>query len=284
VTPSASIVCGVDHSGGARAAARFAAALADRLALSLVLVHVVQPPIPQSELGMAARRTDWDVVDELRRSGASLLEEVAQEVGEPAVVAELMLGDASDSLAAAAEQARAELLVVGSRGLGSFGALVLGSVSLRLAVHAPCPTIIVPESGGTIDGAPILCAVDDGDAAQAAITVAATLADRLDVKLVLAHAEPDAARGHEAQELLARLVVEAGLGTAVERMVVEGDPAEAVVEAATGRGAGMIVIGSRGRRTLATAVLGSVSSAVATRAPCPVAIVRVDTSAPTADD
>ncbi len=43
MTPTASIVCGIDHSPGARAAAGFAAELADRLDLRLVLVHAVQP-------------------------------------------------------------------------------------------------------------------------------------------------------------------------------------------------------------------------------------------------
>lgn len=75
------------------------------------------------------------------------------------------------------------------------------------------------------------------------------------------------------------LAVESGLGTSVERMVVPGEPAEAIVEAATAHGVEMIVIGSRGRGALASAALGSVSSTVATRAKCPVTIVRAETSA-----
>jgi nucleotide-binding universal stress UspA family protein len=35
-----------------------------------------------------------------------------------------------------------DLLVVGSRGLGAFKALLLGSVSLECARHAPCPVVI----------------------------------------------------------------------------------------------------------------------------------------------
>ena len=98
--------------------------------------------------------TNWDAIDQLRRAGASLFQEIAQELGaDREVVTELKVGDASSVVAAAAERYGADLLVVGSRGLGSMGALILGSVSLRLAVHGPCPTVIVPESGATLGGA-----------------------------------------------------------------------------------------------------------------------------------
>lgn len=274
MNPISSIVCGVDHSPGSRAAARFAAALTDRLGARLVLVHAVAPPIPQSELGMAARRTDWEVIDELRRAGSELLEEVAQELAIREVVAELKFGDAGMVIADSAEQAGAELLVVGSRGRGSVSSLVLGSVSLRLAVHAPCPTVIVPESAGAITNGPILCAVDDSEESRIALTTASTLAGHLAAQLLLVHVEPDDTRTPGSEELLARLVVECGLGTSVGRMMVHGEPAEAIVDAAASRNAEMIVIGSRGRGALASAALGSVSSAVATQAPCPVTIVR----------
>ena len=46
------------------------------------------------------------------------------------------------------ESEQAVLLVVGSRGLGGFRGLLLGSVSQQCAQHARCPTVIVPPTAG----------------------------------------------------------------------------------------------------------------------------------------
>lgn len=44
------------------------------------------------------------------------------------------------------QQARdANLLVVGTRGLGGFRELILGSVSDQVARHSPCPVVIMPS-------------------------------------------------------------------------------------------------------------------------------------------
>jgi nucleotide-binding universal stress UspA family protein len=58
----------------------------------------------------------------------------------------------------------------------------------------------------------------------------------------------------------------------LERVVSEGSPGDVLVEAAAG--ADLVVVGSRGRGGIRSALLGSVSSHVAHHAPCPVVIVR----------
>ena len=137
---------------------------------------------------------------------------------------------------------------------------------------------------------PIICCLDDSDGARHALPVAYSLSARLALELVLLHVEPPteapgvsaAAAGQQrlqeeemrdAQSLLAQLAREAGLGPDVRLRSAIGDAAHRIVEVCEEDQAALVVLGSRGRGGVAAALLGSVSSHVAARAPCPCIIV-----------
>lgn len=63
-------------------------------------------------------------------------------------------------------------------------------------------------------------------------------------------------------------------GVAINFLIWEGEPAEAIVEAARAEHADVLVVGSHGRGTLGRALIGSVSDQVVRHAPCPVLVVR----------
>jgi nucleotide-binding universal stress UspA family protein len=80
----------------------------------------------------------------------------------------------------------------------------------------------------------------------------------------------------QAESLLeetARLLAQTGCD--IERIVVRGRPASAIVERAAAWRADMIVMGSRGHGTIASMLLGSVTAEVVDHAPCPVLVARL---------
>lgn len=143
------IVVGVDGSPAAAAALRWAIEQARATGADVVEAVMVWEMPGYYGLGAGMVPPPPEELNPERLAAQVLAEAVAQVTGgEPAVpVLQLVLpGPAS---AALLSQARgAELLVVGSRGLGGFAGVLLGSVSRHVVEHAPCPAVVVrPEPG-----------------------------------------------------------------------------------------------------------------------------------------
>lgn len=118
----------------------------------------------------------------------------------------------------------------------------------------------------------ILCAVDDSEAAGRVLATAQALAGALGADLVAVHVVPGAdGNTDEAVSAVRARLSEAG--RAPDLRVLEGAPAQAIMETADREGAELLVVGARGRGPLSSAVLGSVSRELASRARCPVVIV-----------
>lgn len=138
------IVVGVDGSDTSRRALRWAADEAGLRDAELHVVHAWEVTPPGVGIGLAggtlspapdARHTEADhlvtqVVEE--ELGGEAPAHLRRSIGR---------GTATDVLLDAAKGA--DLLVVGSRGLGGFAGLLLGSVSMKMAHHVSCPLVIV---------------------------------------------------------------------------------------------------------------------------------------------
>jgi nucleotide-binding universal stress UspA family protein len=136
----------------------------------------------------------------------------------------------------------------------------------------------------------ILLAVDGSEHALHAAKTAAELARSMDaeiLRIVVAFepvppylGEPNlqtaiSARMKEAEEILQKSIEAIGeIPGEVHTEVLEGAPAEAIIDVAKTRQSDLVVMGSRGLGRLQGALLGSQSQKVVRHAPCPVLIVR----------
>jgi nucleotide-binding universal stress UspA family protein len=139
------IVVGVDGSESSRAALRFALAEARLRAVPVRAVAVWHVPIAVYEGAYAT--PDTSLLDELRDQTAEALNDAVEGAGDAArgVSLETVVREGQPATVLLDEAADADLLVVGSRGLGGFRGLLLGSVGQQCAHHAPCPVVIVPH-------------------------------------------------------------------------------------------------------------------------------------------
>jgi nucleotide-binding universal stress UspA family protein len=137
------IVVGVDGSDGSRRALRWAADEAAARGDDLTLVYVWDRPQAYAPLGLGAYPIDAEPIQEAAQSVLDGFVEEARELAPDVPVKGLLVeGPPAGALLDAARSA--DLLVVGSRGLGGFRSLLLGSVSHQVVQHAPCPVVIVP--------------------------------------------------------------------------------------------------------------------------------------------
>lgn len=138
------ILVAVDGSPGSRAAVAEAIVLAGEAGAALVFL-AVRHAIPVLGEPFYQRRLTGQL-GRLRPALADALAE-AERAGIPAE-SELLEGEVVDSILRAAAARDADLVVVGSRGLGAVAGAVLGSVSRALVERSPLPVLVSKHGSG----------------------------------------------------------------------------------------------------------------------------------------
>jgi nucleotide-binding universal stress UspA family protein len=286
------IVVGVDGSAPSIEALRWAADEAVLRGSELWIAHGWTQPSPAwaepaAPALVTAPDTNRRIAEQVVRDAALRVETWLRSAAPP-VVEVVPEGPVVPALLDLAGDA--ELLVVGRRGAGDQGAHLLGSVAGSVIHRSPVPTALVSDRRADEDGE-LLVGVDDSPGAHAAFRWAAAEARRRGARLVVIHAWdtapitppggpvfeplPPTAHQERTDELIDRLVAQeqsnAGPGPTVERRAVEDFAAPALVRASVG--ASLLVVGSRGRGPIRSALLGSVSRRCAHDARCPTVIV-----------
>jgi nucleotide-binding universal stress UspA family protein len=196
------IVCAVDGSPAARAAAEVAAGLAvalnHRLVLALAAADPYDVPFPYKDVSLraSARRR---VIDQAHQ----LLDRIAQALPDVASEKRVLMGPPVEQLLSTCRGEGAELLVLGSSRRRLNRSATRG-VATRVARLATCPVIIVGGASAATrflahetKGGCIACAFDGSPESQRALRAAAGLAARLGLELRTSSrgAAPSAALG-----------------------------------------------------------------------------------------
>ncbi|MET7708510.1 universal stress protein [Micromonospora sp. NPDC005413] len=283
------VVVGVDGSPSSLIAAEHAARAALLRSRPLHLVHGYLHP-----LGYGVPLNPYDIgVPAPSEEAQKMLERTAADLADrwPGLVVEVRQVAGGPGITLIEESRRADLVVVGTRGLGGFAGLLLGSVGAQVAAHAHCPVLVVrPGEQATPTDAPVLVGVDGSESSRLAAGYGADEAALRDVPLVLVHVgPPDEGRPvpEEPEESQAayqaeavRLLADASAAVRAEHpdLVVREHPvraagaAEGLIEASGT--ASLLVVGTRGRAGFAGMLLGSVSQAAIQHARCPVLVAH----------
>lgn len=285
-----SLVCGVDHSPHARRVAAFAAGLADRLGLRIVVVHAVPVAVPQLTPAWPVRMPPGSV--DLRASeheaGDRLLEAVLAEPAMSGATARLEEGPAPECLVRIAEEEGAEYIVVGTEAESAAHCLLFGSTSLELGPLAPCPVVVVPPSVTSpqlvwTGAEAVVCGMADPEDV-APLHVAIRLARTLGLPILTALVVPIQDERASARDLVGirSLVDSAGASRAAldGPAILVGDPADELAEFAARSRAAMLVVGTRGRGPVRSALLGSVARSLGQRSATPFVVCPAATRSP----
>jgi nucleotide-binding universal stress UspA family protein len=134
------IVVGLDGSDGSNRALSVAVELARQDGGRLVIAHVEQDVAGKG--GAPIPATEDEIQAEIRRQGSELSE---QGIDTTVEMRNVMLGGPAHPMEEIAEEAKADLIVVGTRGHSAIAGLLLGSVTQRLLHIARRPVLVVPS-------------------------------------------------------------------------------------------------------------------------------------------
>jgi nucleotide-binding universal stress UspA family protein len=289
------IVVGFDGSESSRLALTWAMRAAKARRLPVLLAHVGVAGI--ASVG-ASHTLSEGTHDALMQAEQAMLtaatHEARRETPGVEVTSTIVTGIPVDALLGVLTDA--ELVVVGSRGLGAFTELLVGSTSLQLATYAPCPVVVVRSSEYVPPGAEagrVVVGVDGSSGSAQALEFAFQEASLRGCGLTAVYAwevpsveaygwlrVPPPENILPVYERDARRVLAESLAgwtekfpdVDVHRLAVHAAPVAALVAASAG--AEVVVVGSRGMGGFRSLLIGSVGHGVLHHAHCPVAVVR----------
>lgn len=279
-------VVGHDGSSGADAALRWAAAQASGPDTTIEIVRAWQYPyydlLPASSWSVSttmAKDLEKSIGEEL-----SALARDSMTTQRATFTSSAVLGPTVDVLLERADPA--ELLVVGSRGLGGVGRFALGSVSHRLACRTPRPLVIVPDTTPPDPAQRVVVGVDGSPNALAALRWAAGFVpDTAEIIAVCAWSGADERRAgaddiwdhlrdaarERFESSVDVIAADVGRVDGFERIFTVGRGRATLSSFAVD--ADLLVVGARGRSGITGVITGSTTTWLSHHLRCATAIV-----------
>jgi nucleotide-binding universal stress UspA family protein len=273
------ILLATDGSEDAAQAREAAVDLARKSGSELHLVHVWHD-VPSPYAHAFIKR-------ELKRQGQEILDEQAKKIEEAGVKvagAHLKEGRISDEVIELSEELGVGLLVLGRRGHGRVGRIILGSHSEDIVHHAHLPVLVLLCVEDTWPPVRVVIGDDFSEEAKEAGELAASIARLFEADTLLVRVYPhllEESSDPEMEESVRRSKkeleerasrLEGILGHKPRVEMAAGSPAEAILEATRAVGPTLVAVGSRGLGTVGRMRLGSVSTKVVRAALGPVLV------------
>jgi nucleotide-binding universal stress UspA family protein len=295
------ILCAVDGSECSQWGVQTLEALAGRESEHVALLHVIDKPSLQTAKGKTLP-AEKRALDAMKKAGQIILREaerlakvaLGQAATGPRTVFHQVLADGpiAATIVQQARRWRADLILIGSRGLSDIKGFLLGSVSRHVASMAPCSVLVVKEPCSVFRR--ITLAVDDSKHSRAAAQFLRSqiLPDSATVTILSSAESPVsdlAARYLSAAQLsdLTQPVMERTtklVDSLRDDFIKEGHTAtttvkmdhviDTIVKHIEADHADLLVVGSRRLTKSERLHLGSVSESLLRHAPCSVLIVR----------
>lgn len=248
------------------------------------IIHVVDVPTVAEPLIAPA------AADKYRAARAALIErkiERAQRLTAQAlerirprwsrVGAIISRGRVAETILARAKHEKADLIIVGARGLSDIQRFLLGSVSQKLVTYAPCSVLVVKKRVRTVKR--VLLAVDGSKPSDHAMRflTANLLPKKLRATVLYVweypiHPHPESALLRVVTERYCEPLRRAG--AAVSALWISGHAADKIVNTAARQRADLVVVGSRGLSALRRVLLGGISQKVVKHSRASVLVVR----------
>ncbi|HSC27763.1 MAG TPA: universal stress protein [Vicinamibacterales bacterium] len=278
------IFCAIDFSVHSRTALRIALDLASRAGSRVIAFHTIDLLLAQAAAAVYDdRRLREDAEAELRNlvrsMGASqAVRDVVVDVGRP-----------EQAIVAAARERHADLIVMGTQGLGGLRKVFFGSVTEKVLRESEIPVLAARADG--YDGTEAWCtgvvaAVEFDGTLDAVVRHARAFCDEFDLPLTLVHVvrplralpqytdalgAAQEARIQEARARLEEVAATRGDRRRVGTEVRTGAPDEEIAAAASASPGRIVVIGTGGGRMLHRP--GSTAYRVLSLSSCPVLAV-----------